>query len=250
MSYFSAYRTAAERQCCCLDDLAIRSVRDYTRSCSRGLGAPARARPLPFDRLSSLPGARAAWVYGGPVNPRAPILVGAWWLCREVELANLRAKLVEFAGSGASLTASLLLPASKTDQLASGTARTLRCCCSPSPSPLERAGCPVHVLVDHVLYLQVLFPSRWSNGVADVALPLFPDALGKVVAKANMQDSIIEAGRLLGLARSAPDGSERLTGHSLRVTGAQGLVIRGWDLWTVQLHGRWGSDVIKRYIRD
>ena len=65
-----------------------------------------------------------------------------------------------------------------------------------------------------------------------------------------MHDTIVEAGRLLGLARSAPDGSERITGHSLRVTGAQGLVMRGWDLWTVQLHGRWGSDVIKRYARD
>ena len=65
-----------------------------------------------------------------------------------------------------------------------------------------------------------------------------------------MQDTIVEAGRLLGIARAAPDGSERITGHSLRVTGAQGLVMRGWDLWTVQLHGRWGSDVIKRYARD
>ena len=26
--------------------------------------------------------------------------------------------------------------------------------------------------------------------------------------------------------------------------------MRGWDLWTVQLHGRWGSDVVKHYVRD
>ena len=55
---------------------------------------------------------------------------------------------------------------------------------------------------------------------------------------------------MLRVERVSPDGSERVTGHSLRVTGAQGLVVRGWDLWTVQLHGRWGSDVIKRYVRD
>ena len=24
----------------------------------------------------------------------------------------------------------------------------------------------------------------------------------------------------------------------------------GWHLWTVQLHGRWGSEVVKRYFRD
>ena len=65
-----------------------------------------------------------------------------------------------------------------------------------------------------------------------------------------MADTIREAGRLLGVAASAPDGSERITGHSLRVTGAQGLVLRGWHLWAVQLHGRWGSDVVRRYVQD
>ena len=74
--------------------------------------------------------------------------------------------------------------------------------------------------------------------------------MGKVVEKTAMADTIIEAGRLLGISRSSPDGSERITGHSLRVTGAQGLMARGWDLWTVQLHGRWGSDVVRRYVRD
>ena len=49
---------------------------------------------------------------------------------------------------------------------------------------------------------------------------------------------------------ASPDGSERVTGHSLRVSGAQGLALLGLHLWTVQLHGRWGSDVVKRYIRD
>ena len=94
------------------------------------------------------------------------------------------------------------------------------------------------------------FPGRFVDDVAEISLPLFPDATGNVIAKSAMQDTIVEAARMLGIARCAPDGSERVSGHSLRVTGAQGLVIRGWDLWTVQLHGRWGSDVIKRYIRD
>ena len=39
-------------------------------------------------------------------------------------------------------------------------------------------------------------------------------------------------------------------GHSLCVIGAQGLVLRGWHLWAVQLHGRWGSDVVRRYVRE
>ena len=248
--YFSAYRTAAERRGYSLDELAGRSIKDYTRSCLRGLGEPSRPRALPFDRLSSLPGGRAPWTHLGPVNPRAAVLVGSWWLCREIELSNQRAALVEFFGSGSSLRAALHLPASKTDQLAAGSSRSLSCCCPPRPSGRDRASCPVHCLVDHLLYLRVLFPHRWQGEEADASLPLFPTASGKVVSKSAMQDTIVEAGRLLGIARAAPDGSERITGHSLRVTGAQGLVMRGWDLWTVQLHGRWGSDVIKRYARD
>ena len=248
--YFSTYRTTAERMGYALDELSVRSIKDYTRSCLRGLGEPSRPRPLPFELLPSLPGGRAAWVASGPVNPRAMVLTGSWWLCREIELANQRAALVEFSGSGSSLRAALHLPASKTDQLAAGLSRSLCCCCPLRPSGRDRAGCPVHCLVDHLLYLQVLLPHRWRGDVPDADLPLFPSASGKVVNKAAMQDTVIEAGRLLGIARAAPDGSERITGHSLRVTGAQGLVMRGWDLWTVQLHGRWGSDVIKRYVRD
>ena len=242
--YFTTYRTTAERLGYVLDDFAVRSIKDYTRSCVRGLGGAVRARPLPLDRLAELPGSRAAWVSGGLINPRASVMVGAWWLCREIELANARAMLVEFSGTGRGLIASLHLPASKTDQLALGVARSLRCSCG------ARAACPVHTLVDHLLFLQAVFPARWVAGVAEVSLPLFPSASGTVVAKNSMQDNIIEAARLLGVPQAAPDGSERVSGHSLRVTGAQGLVLRGWELWTVQLHGRWGSDVIKRYIRE
>ena len=89
-------------------------------------------------------------------------------------------------------------------------------------------------------------PTVWQT----CRCPLFPTAAGKVVSKNAMQDNILEAARLLGVPHAAPDGSERVSGHSLRVTGAQGLVLRGWDLWTVQLHGRWGSDVVKRYVRE
>ena len=32
--------------------------------------------------------------------------------------------------------------------------------------------------------------------------------------------------------------------------GAQGLAQRGWHLWRIQFHWKWGSDVVKRYIRD
>ena len=239
---------AAERRGYVLDDLCVRSVKDYTRSCLRGLGEPARPRPLPLSQLARLPIGRSAWVSCGPVNPKAAMIVGSWWLCREVELSTLRASLVEFNVVTRPLTASLHLPASKTDQLAAGLARMLSCTCGSSPS--SRPSCPVHVLMDHVLFVRSAFPQRCTGDKFDLSFPLFPAASGQVVQKGPMADTIREAGRLLGVAVSAPDGSERITGHSLRVTGAQGLVLRGWHLWAVQLHGRWGSDVIRRYVRD
>ena len=76
--YLAVYRVEAERRGFALDVLAARSIKDYTRSCLRGLGEPSRPRPLPFEQLPSLPGSRVPWSSGGPVNPRAAVLVGSW----------------------------------------------------------------------------------------------------------------------------------------------------------------------------
>ena len=56
------------------------------------------------------------------------------------------------------------------------------------------------------------------------------------------------AARLLQVTEP-PDGSERVSGHSLRPTGAQGLTRLGLSLWQVQLMGRWGSEAVKTYVR-
>ena len=64
-----------------------------------------------------------------------------------------------------------------------------------------------------------------------------------------MTSTIVGAARRLGMA-DLPDGSQRVTGHSLRSTGAQGLVLLGWRTDAVQLMGRWQSEAVKRYTRD
>ena len=177
-------------------------------------------------------------------------------MCREIELSTARARLLEFEeGNEGKLKATLHLPASKTDLRACGVARSLVCSCSSSsasssPSSSPSPECVVHVLLEHALFLRRRFPDRWSGAGPDWDLPLFPDELGEVVTKHAMAEAIKEAGRLLGVSVASPDGSERITGHSLRVSGAQGLAQLGWHLWTVQLHGRWGSEVVKRYFRD
>ena len=162
---------AAERRGYLLDDLGARSIKDYVRSCLRGLGEPCRPRPLPFSQLGALPATREAWTSGGPLNPKAAIVVGSWWLCREVELSTLRASMVEFNVVVRPPTASLHLPASKTDQLAAGLARSLSCTCGPSSS--SRSSCTVHVLVDHVFSLGGRFLSDAQTTNSKFPFPLF-----------------------------------------------------------------------------
>ena len=70
------------------------------------------------------------------------------------------------------------------------------------------------------------------------------------MSKHAMVQTIRLAAQSLGVPLEAPDGSERVSGHSLHVSGAQGLIRLGWHPWAVQLQGRWESDAVKRYIRD
>ena len=84
----------------------------------------------------------------------------------------------------------------------------------------------------------------------DLELPFFPDEQGGVVAKDVMTATIREAGRRLKVKASSADGSEKLTGHSLRVTGAQGLARAGLEVWAIQLLGRWGSQTVLDYVRE
>ena len=138
------------------------------------------------------------------------------------------------------------LPASKMDQRAEGIARTHTCTCTGRVSP----ACPAHALWGQLLVLQRRFPQRWSADGPNWDLPLFPNVLGEPCGKEDMLHTIEEAAVKLRVPLAAPDRSERVTGHSLRVTGAQGLARRGWDLWSIQLLGRWGSEVVKTYVRD
>merc|ERR1712194_741824 len=78
----------------------------------------------------------------------------------------------------------------------------------------------------------------------------FPTSDGKVISKERMTETIVESARLLGVALASADGSGRVSGHSLRATGAQGLARAGLDVWAIQLLGRWGSTSVLYYIRE
>ena len=138
------------------------------------------------------------------------------------------------------------LPASKTDTKARGVARAHGCSCTTSAKP----SCPYHAVLDQLDRLRRLFPDRWSSSGPADDLPLFPAEDGSVVTKDRMVATIVEAARRLHVPLEAPDGSARVSGHSLRVTGAQGLAKAGLDVWAIQLLGRWGSAAVLGYIRE
>ena len=258
-AYLQSYRTAADRAEHPFGGAEVRAMRDAARSCKRGLGGPVRARPLPFERLGddALPNDEKPWCPRGPLGPKNAVILGSWFLMREAELSGAKAssiKVVTRAGRPPIVQWSL--PASKTDQQALGVARTHGCCCSTA----FRRRCPAHSAWDQLMILEEKFPQCFAARSAqnadappactDDSLPLFPTVEGEICAKTDMTETIVQAAKRLEVPLELPDGSERVSGHSLRATGAQGLARAGLELWAIQLIGRWGSDAVQTYVRE
>ena len=242
----SQFKVDSERKGHTWSGPELRLFTDVSRACARGMGPPVRSAPLPFSRLHSLPSSWTPWVVDGPVGPRNAIICGSWWLLRELELSGLRACLATI-DDAALPTATLLLPASKADITAQGASRSHACVCAGGA---PRPDCPVHSLWDQLLLLRRLFGSQFVDGAPPRDMPLFPRRDGKPATKAAMVATIEFAARALRVDMVSPDGSRRVSGHSLRPTGAVGLTQLGLDVWTVQLLGRWGSSVVCQYVNE
>ena len=106
--------------------------------------------------------------------------------------------------------------ASKTDTIAQGAVRKLPCIC-----PL--ANCPVAAIKQLCAGKQ---PYQW----------LAQTRQGGPVPKETMVDALKEVGLHCGMLDVT-----HITGHSMRVTGAQGLVRAGLTMEQIMLFGRWKS---------
>mgnify|MGYP000040400727 CR=1 FL=1 len=73
----SQVKTDAERKGQHMEQPLLRVIADAVRACGRGLGPGLRARALPLARLGALPGEGAPWAAGGPLGPRAALVVGS-----------------------------------------------------------------------------------------------------------------------------------------------------------------------------
>jgi len=245
VQYLSHYKVWCERNGYEFSASLARAHTDAVRSCTRGLGGPVKAQALRFDSLHLLDGTHLPWVSGGPLGGRNAMVLGCWFLMREVELSTARAAAVGL--DKARREVSFYLPASKTDTQALGVRRAHRCSCPQGGAPSPR--CPFHAAWDQLLMLQRRFGSQFVDGSPSPELLLFPREDGTAVSKESMAETIRVAATAQGI--EAPlDGSERVSGHSLRVTGAQGLAQLGVDMWAIQLLGRWGSEAVRGYVRD
>ena len=75
-------------------------------------------------------------------------------------------------------------------------------------------------------------------------IKVFCDVLGKMIPKKKMIESMQAAWNLTGALHV------RLSGHSLRRSGAQYLAALGMELMLIQVLGRWGSTAIERYVAE
>ncbi len=197
--------------------------RDVKRSCDRGLGPPRQADALPLAALS----ATGSYAGGVLANATAAILTGAWWMLREIELANLTGADVSICAGRGCGVAAVLVSASKTDWRAKGLTRRHGCAC---PSIL----CPVRAV-------RTLLRDAAARNAMDGPLVLSRD--GRGATKQHVEREIKGFARHLG-------ASGHFTGHSLRVTGAQRLAMAGVSEDKIRTFGRWTGHTMLRYVRD
>ena len=194
---------------------------DLRRSCARGLGGTRQAAPLPIGMLS------ATQRFSSSEWPRGweAILVGSWWLLREVELANVRKKDIKFVEGHGCGGAELTVRASKADTEAVGCMRAHACTCPAAVCPVKAARALTKGLKENDRVLR----DKEGRGL-------------------NKRDTV----RLLkAFAESQEVDTTRITGHSLRTTGAQQLAEAGLSSDQIRLFGRWASSAnMLKYARD
>ena len=232
-NYFNVLNVAAEREGAIPDVAATRrAVIDAIRSCGRGLGEPKQSDGLPLELLATLPDRRDALASGGPMYPKHVCILGTWFLTREIEASNARLGDVTFLKSTQGLVRiAWKLPASKTDQAATGVERGHGCSCgrcrwghtrdSLAAAPdddIARVLCPVRVAAFHLL--QVAQECHLRQVPCHAGLPLFPDALLGPATKAGVVATIEAVAHTLGFELVGRGGARRFTGHALRAGGS------------------------------
>ena len=217
-----------------------RAVLRARRACARGAGPPRHTAAMLVKELRALQDTPDPWSNGGPLHPRRTLVLGCWWLTREIELSNTLIEDIEWAPDKATWN----LSASKSDPRALGAARSHQCACGSAPNApdlVPRTMCPVCCMRD-----QISFATRLAKG--NTQAPLFPDTAKGCPSKTSMVETIKAAAAKMGCDLFTASGAAAWGGHALRRGGAQYLAASGIDVWRIQALARHSSSAILTYL--
>eukprot|EP00438_Fugacium_kawagutii_P016783 Skav217461 [mRNA] locus=scaffold1405:68992:70746:+ [translate_table: standard] len=219
------------------------AIKDTIRSITRGLGPGSLKDVFPFQALETIP----LGSLDEPFNMHCPghfrdlMVVGSFFMLREIELSSSKAQFLSLDGSQVTLT----IPVRKTNAQGSLEYRSLSCACKAQ----ELSLCPWHAAERHLVRLS-LRPDFFSA----LTCPLCPNDDGRAPSKAEVISVIRSTLKSAGVETTRTDHEgnihERFGGHSLRVAGASFLSSAGVEKGQIQLLGRWTSTAIERYTQD
>ena len=173
--------------------------------------------------------------------PFAMVCFGVWFICREIEV------------SGALASEFIVLGTREKDvHFSSLRQRKVR---RPRASLVHwtafvglRKFCPVHLLSRHVEELKKHFVVQL--GLEWRKLPLFPRADGNALSKEAVVSMLTRLVASYGGRTVDHLGRSCISGHTMRITGAQLLASLGLDPVTIGMHGRWSSNAILTYLGE
>ena len=200
-------------------------LNDLRRSCARGLGGPIQADAFILEAHT----ASNPFIFQALPHAAEAIIVGTRWLLREIDLAALQVQDVTMeAGRGCGRTTIWIGP-DKVNTKGKKCPRSLECCCPETP-------CPVAAVKVLLAAAAARSDSQEENLVCTTT--------GEGVSKSRMVEAIVAYaahGKVVG---------KRITGHSMRTTGAQWLAARNVSEGRISFFGRWVSRQVLRYARE
>ena len=216
-------------------------ARDAARSVLRGIGPARQSATLDINAVFKLKDDGEPLVEHGPVGAINMIILGMFFLLREIEASLSLASSVSIEPNSKRVTWNL--PATKTDPMALGKVRSWECTCDGK----RRCPCPFHAASDQQKILTKLFA---TDGGLPPNLPLFPTKQGQTVEKEAVVRTIEKVASTLQVETHNESGDRLFGGHTLRISGAQHMAAIGIDTVIIALLARWQSSIVLRYAAE
>jgi hypothetical protein len=231
--YLVRYKRAHVEAGYAINDELLFVLRSAKRAAQRGTGATKKAAVFDVELVAQVEDCVDPVVTGGPLHPRRFVVMGTWWLLREIEASLIRINQVSLKADGVTVT--LDLPVSKTDPDGRGFVRA-HSCPAAGWAACGSQSCPACTVRAQVA-------ARNAEGATGDE-PLFTCITGGIAKKTAA------AATIRALVEASGQDPQGIDGHSMRRSGAQMLVAAGVDPQMVEWFGRWRSDAVRSYTED